>query len=211
MILDLGLIDYEEAYAIQKELVKRRKLGEIDDSVVVAEHRSVFTIGRAGNIENLLEDEDVLNNKGIKVLRVDRGGDITFHGPGQVVVYPIIDLRARDKDIHRYLRDLEEVVINFLQMYGVYAERCYGKTGVWVNNKKIASIGVAASNWVTYHGFSVNINVDLGYFSMMHPCGMKEIEATSLCRVLGRPIAMREAKYKIISKFNDAFKNAVLA
>ncbi len=194
MILDLGVIDYEEAYRIQKDMVNRRKLGEIEDSIIVAEHPSVFTIGRTGNKANLLADEDSLKRNNIKVLRVDRGGDITFHGPGQVVLYPILDLKTRGRDIHLYLRDLEEAVIIALENYSVVAKRISGRTGIWVGGEKIASIGIAASNWITYHGLSLNVNVDLAFFSMIYPCGMRDIKATSLARILGRELAMAEVK-----------------
>ena len=201
MIIDLGLIDYEDCYKVQKEFARRRKLGALDDSLIVAEHKPVFTIGRTGRMENLLEDEEALSCRGIKVLRVDRGGDITFHGPGQVVIYPIIDLRRRGKDLHKYLRDLEEISIRFLKEYSVAGRRFEGKTGVWAGDKKIASIGVGTSGWVTYHGLSVNINTDLSYFSMIYPCGMKSAMATSLAEILRREIPMPEAKAKLVSCF----------
>lgn len=192
MIIDLGLVDYEEAYRIQKEFVHRRKLSEIEDSIILAEHNPVFTMGRAGHIENMLKG-------GIKVLRVDRGGDITFHGPGQLVVYPIIDLRRYGSDLHKYLRSLEEVVIMLLKEYSVYGHRVTGKTGVWVGDKKIASIGIAATNWITFHGLSINVNTDLGFFSMINPCGMRDVKMTSLSEVLGRSVSMSALKERLLS------------
>jgi len=206
MILDLGLIDYEKACRIQKEFVNRRKIGEIDDSILFAEHDAVFTIGRSGREDNLLVSLDFLEKNNIKVLRVDRGGDITFHGPGQLLIYPILDLRERGKDLHRYLRDLEEAVIKFLSGYSITADRLEGKTGVWVAGKKIASIGVAASNWVTFHGVSVNINVDLRFFSMINPCGMKDSGVTSMGRVLGADIAMCDARQALTRSFSGIFR-----
>ena len=208
MILDLGLIDYEDAYKTQKEFVRLRKLGEINDSFLLAEHHPIFTIGRAGRIENLLERRERLSEKGIKVLRVDRGGDITFHGPGQLVVYPIIDLKKRGSDLHQYLRDLEEFIIELLKEYSVRGQRLAGRTGVWVADKKIASIGIAASNWVTFHGFSLNVNTEMGFFSMINPCGMKDLEMTSLARILGRDIGISGVKEKIGRLINA---NTVLA
>ena len=194
MIIDLGLTDYEDAYRIQKEFVARRKAGEIEDSVIVTEHSSVFTIGRIGKIANMLEREDVLKQCGIKVLRVDRGGDITFHGPGQLVIYPIVDLRNRGSDLHQYLRLLEEIAITSLRRYSVAGERVSGKTGIWVERKKIGSVGIAASNWVTFHGLSINVNVDLRFFKMINPCGMKDCAATSLETIIGRHVDMTEFK-----------------
>ncbi len=205
MILDLGLIDYEDAYRAQREFVNRRKLGEIEDSIIVAEHKPVFTIGRIGKMENLLVDDRALAEHGIKVLRVDRGGDITFHGPGQLILYPIIDLKKRRRDLHQYLRSLEDVVIRYLQGCSIRAERIYGKTGVWVKGKKIAAIGIAVSGWVTYHGLSVNLNVDLDFFSMINPCGMKDVKVTSLANILNKNVTMDEAKVNILFHFNDIF------
>ena len=198
MLIDLGQIDYEECYKIQKDMVRRRRSGEIEDSVILAEHKEVFTIGRRGEMGNVLISNDMLLSSGLKVLRVDRGGDVTFHGPGQLIVYPIINLKDAGRDLHSYLRRLEESAIRFLDDYGVNAERAQGKTGVWVSGKKIASIGVGASNWVTFHGMSVNINCDLKFFSMINPCGMKGIEMTSLERIKGRKVDMREAKDRML-------------
>ncbi len=206
MIVDLGLVDYQKAYEVQKEYVRLRKLDGIDDILMLCEHNAIFTIGRTGRIENLLADETALKERGIKVLRVDRGGDITFHGPGQLVIYPITDLRARGGDLHRYLRYLEAIIIDVLNDYSVYGERVSGHTGVWVGGRKIASIGIAASNWITFHGVSLNVNVDLKFFSMIRPCGLMGVEMTSLSQVLGRYIDMAEIKDRAI----DAF-DAVLA
>ena len=208
MLIDLGLMYYEASYVVQKEFVRLRKLREIDDSLILAEHNSVFTIGRTGVIENLLKDEGYLADKGIKVIRIDRGGDITFHGPGQLVIYPIIDLKARGGDLHRYLRDLEQFVISLLKDYSISGERLSGKTGVWVGGNKIASIGIAASNWITYHGVSLNVNTDLNFFSMINPCGMKNVKMTSIAEVLKRKIDMAEVKEKAIAQFNRVFINA---
>ncbi len=205
MIIDLGLIDYEEAYKIQRESVGRRILGEIDDSVLLAEHYPVFTIGRTGRMENMLVSEKALSGKGLKVLRVDRGGDITFHGPGQLVAYPVLDLKNRGADLHRYLRCLEEVLIGTLKNYSIRGQRLEGKTGVWVNGEKIASLGVAVKGWVTYHGLSLNVNVDLGFFSMINPCGMSEIKMTSVAGILGRTVGMDIVKEGFIVNLRKVF------
>jgi lipoic acid synthetase len=205
MIIDLGLTDYEEAYRSQMELVSKRKLGEISDSVILTEHKPVFTIGRSGGKRNLLVDEATLKARGLKVLSIDRGGDITFHGPGQTVFYPIIDLKSRGRDLHRYMRDLESVVIGFLNGYGIIAERLKDRTGVWVGPRKIASVGIGVSNWVTYHGLSVNIDVDLSYFSMIYPCGMRGAKMTSLSDILGVRIKTRETTSMLLSSFQRIF------
>ena len=205
MIIDLGLIDYEEAYGIQKETVARRKLGETDDVLIIAEHYPVFTIGRSGSRINLLADEKDLDGMGIKVLSVDRGGDITFHGPGQLVAYPIIDLGRGHRDLHMYMRHLEEAAIVFFNAYSVPAVRVAGRTGAWVSGRKVASIGVGASGWVTYHGLSINLNVDLAFFSMINPCGFKDSQAGSLDRIIGRAVDTEEAKSIFIDSFNRVF------
>jgi lipoyl(octanoyl) transferase len=205
MILDLGTIDYNDALKIQHELVNKRRLGEIHDSVIIVEHPPVFTIGRSGSRKNLLVKEEYLNRRGIRVMDVDRGGDITFHSPGQLVIYPILDLKARTKDLHKYLRTLEEVAINFLQKYDVLGRRLSDATGVWVLDKKIASIGVAAKDWVTYHGLSININNDTRFFSMINPCGIKDLKITSLKEVLAHDIPQNIAKRILLGEFNKIF------
>ena len=205
MLIDLGLIDYEECYAIQKDVVRRRRAGVIDDTLILAEHNEVFTIGRTGGMDNLLIPQDMLLSNALKVLRVDRGGDITFHGPGQLVAYPVIDLKDSDRDLHSYLRSLEEVGIRFLNEYGINAERVRGNTGVWVSGKKIASVGVGASNWVTFHGLSININFDLNFFSMINPCGIEDVEMTSMERLKGQKIPMDDVKTKTLKHFKEIF------
>ncbi len=204
MILDLGMIDYEAALKFQRELVCKRRVQEIDDCVLIVEHPPVFTIGRSGSRQNLLVGEEYLSEKGINVVDVDRGGDITFHGPGQLVSYPIIDLKERIKDLHNYLRDLEEVAIGFLKKYDVIGNRIKDATGVWVGDRKIAFIGIAAKDWVTYHGMSVNVNTNLEFFSMINPCGMKNIKVTSLKEILRREIPMYEAKKVLLNEYCSA-------
>jgi lipoate-protein ligase B len=205
MILDLGLSDYEECYRTQREMVARRKLGEIEDTLILAEHNSVFTIGRTGARKNLLVDEGYLRQKGIKVLDVDRGGDITFHGPGQLVVYPIIELKEKWRDLHKYMRSLEEVAIKFLERYSLRAERMPDRTGVWVSGKKVVSIGIGVTNWVTYHGLSVNIKPDLGFFDMIYPCGLRGARMASIEGLSGIGLSMEEAKKDILSDFDKVF------
>ncbi len=207
MILDLGLIDYEECYKTQRDMVELRKLGEIEDSLILAEHNSVFTIGRTGGRESLIVDEGYLRQKGIKVLDVDRGGNITFHGPGQLVLYPIIDLKRKWRDLHKYMRRLEDVVIKFLKRYSIRSVRHSGMTGVWVSGKKVASIGIGVSNWVTYHGVSVNVRPELEFFDMIHPCGLKGVKMSSLKSISGKDISMEEAQDAILSAFDSVFNS----
>lgn len=207
MIFDLGLIDYEECYKAQRETVARRKLGEIGDTLILAEHNNVFTVGRTGCKANLLVDEAYLRQQGIKVLDVDRGGDITFHGPGQLVVYPVIKLKEKWRDLHKYMRNLEDVAIKFLKRYSVRSGRKPGRTGVWVSGRKVASIGIGVSNWVTYHGLSVNIKPDLEFFDMIYPCGLRDARVTSLSALCGKEISMEEAKDAILSDFDSVFNS----
>ncbi len=202
MIVDLGLVDYEEAYRVQLDMVVRRRLHEIDDSLVIAEHNAVITIGRSGaktRSENLLVDEDVLGEYGIKVLTVDRGGDITLHAPGQLIVYPIVDLKRKARDLHLYMRNLEDAIIDCVRHFNISAFRVPTKTGVWVTvTEKIASIGIASVDWVTYHGLSLNVNVNLEYFTMIRLCGFKDVEATSMKEVLRKGVDIEEVKHVMV-------------
>ncbi|MFH1189416.1 MAG: lipoyl(octanoyl) transferase LipB [Candidatus Omnitrophota bacterium] len=206
MILDLGLTDYERSYRAQREAVSRRRLGEIEDTLILAEHKNVFTMGRTGSADSLLIDKGSLREIGISVLNVDRGGGITFHGPGQLVVYPVIRLRDKWRDLHKYMRALEDVAIKFLERYSLRPERAPGRTGVWVSGKKVVSIGIGVSGWVTYHGMSVNINPDLGFFDMIYPCGLRGVKMTSLKELNGIDLPMEEAKERIVSDFDRVFK-----
>ncbi len=205
MILDIGLVPYEESFRLQDEMVRKRKNGEVGDSLLITEHKSVFTVGRRTGWDNLLVSEVLLKKNGISVVRTDRGGDITFHGPGQLIIYPILDLKKRTRDLHKYLRDLEEVAIGFLNEYSIPAGRVSGRTGVWTTGKKIAFIGIAASDWITYHGMSINVNIALDYFSMINPCGMADIEVTSIKRMLGHDISIDRAKIMLVSHFEHVF------
>ncbi len=221
MIVDLNVVDYEDAYKLQTEMVMRRIVGEIGDSLIIAEHFPVFTLGRLGKIENLLVAGESLARAGVKVLRVDRGGDITFHGPGQIVAYPIIDLRDKGMDLHGYLRTLEGVVIDLLRDYSIAATRIDGRTGVWVNGGKIASIGIAVRRWVTYHGLSLNVHVDPAFFSMINPCGFRDVRAINLKDVVSGALEIEEVKKGLIHhlerEFNlermhdNSFSSAVMA
>lgn len=205
MIIDLGLTDYEKCYRTQKEMAARRRLGEIEDTLILAEHNNVFTVGRMGARKNLLVHTDYLRERGVKVLNVDRGGDITFHGPGQLLIYPIIELKDKWRDLHKYMRSLEDVAIKFLERYSLEPGRMPGLTGVWVSGKKVVSIGIGVTNWVTYHGLSINIKPDLGFFDMIYPCGLRGVKMASLESLTGKDISMEEAKIDILSDFEKVF------
>jgi lipoate-protein ligase B len=202
-VLDLGRVPYEKAWKYQKELVESRRRGEIGDSLVFVEHLPVLTLGRAWKRQNVLADALALTEKGVEVYEVERGGDVTYHGPGQVVGYPIVNLADRGRDLHRYLRDLEEVIIRVVGSYGLGAGRKVGITGVWVGEEKVCAFGVAVKSWVSYHGFALNVNTDLSYFSLINPCGIQDKGVTSLAKLLGHWVDPEEVKAKIAESFAD--------
>ena len=204
-VIDLGLIDYKKAYKAQLEFLMNRQLNEMSDALILLEHPHVYTIGRLGSKSNLLINQRELKKKEIFVYEMDRGGDITYHGPGQLVAYPIMNLKLLNLRIIDYLRKLEESVIRFLEGFGVNSTRKEGLTGVWVRDKKIASIGIGIKKWVTYHGISININSDLDYFNLINPCGIRKLRMTSLASVLDKRIDMHSAKRTFIESFMEVF------
>ena len=204
-VLNLGLVNYEKAYYLQKRLHKFRREGRIDDVLILLEHEPVVTIGRRGKKDNILVSEEFLQSKGIRVFEIDRGGDVTLHCPGQLVGYPILDLKFHGENIHRYLRNLEEVIIRSLKVYGIDGQRIENHTGVWVGEKKIASIGIGIKGWVTFHGFSLNINSDLSYFSLIRPCGFESRAVTSMSEILGSPVEPKDFHYQLIEHFGKVF------
>ena len=204
----LGIIDYKKALDLQLSLVDKRKHGEIGDTILLLEHPPTFTIGRKGDIENLLIDSEKLTRKGIHLERISRGGDITFHGPGQLVGYPIIDLTNFERNVHRYLRNLEVVIILTLNDFGIRGERIQELTGVWVDGEKIASIGVGIRKWITYHGFALNVNTDLSYFDHIVACGIPNVKVTSMVKTLGteKRTKMTEVENSIVKAFTTVFE-----
>lgn len=183
-VCNLGRTRFAEAWDLQRQLFQLRLDGRIPDVLLLTEHEPVYTIGKSGSEDHLIGNQEFLRQQGVEVLWIDRGGDITYHGPGQLVAYPIIDLQNFYLDVHRYLRDLEEAIILALQEYGVSAGRDPRYTGVWVAGKKIAAIGVKVSRWITMHGVAVNVNPDLRYFDWIVPCGISDRGVTSLEKVL---------------------------
>ena len=202
---DLGLTRYADALAHQRELQAQRKAREIADTLLLTEHRPVFTLGRFADGGNLLVPEAALSARGIEYVRVERGGDITYHGPGQLVVYPILNLNTFGRDVHRYIRGLEETAIRLLDGYGVQGERRRGTPGVWVGPRKIASVGVHISRWVTMHGIAINIDMDLTPFELINPCGLAGMEMTSIAQELARPIPVADAKARYPNIFGEVF------
>jgi len=188
----LGHVEYREALEIQLRRIDHRAAGEVPDTLLLLTHPHVYTLGRAGNDANLLVPKDALALEGISVERVGRGGDITYHGPGQLVGYPIFLMKK--PDVHRFVRSIEAALIEALAVFGVHAGRIEGLTGVWVGGKKIASIGVGIRKWVTYHGFALNVTTDLSYFRRIRLCGLEGREATSIAEVTGAAPAMEEVR-----------------
>ena len=199
--LDWGRSDYALARQRQEDLVAQRNAGEIGDTLVFTEHDPVFTVGvRPGANQHLLWTPAQLRERGVAVVSTNRGGDITFHGPGQVVGYPIVHLGPR-KDLHAYLRFLEQVLINTVGTFGLAASRRPGLTGIWLDRRKVAAIGVAVKKWTTYHGFALNVNPDLGLFAGIVPCGIADGTVTSLQAELGRELDLAEVKVVLAAEF----------
>jgi lipoyl(octanoyl) transferase len=208
-VIDLGLIGYAEAWELQKRAVAARKAGLIEDVLLLCEHPHVITLGRSGNRSNLLAGENVLRQKGVEYFETSRGGDITYHGPGQVVGYPILNLGAIKRDVVWYVRTLEELMIRVTADFGVAAQREAGKTGIWVGEdaatEKLGAIGVHISRWVTSHGFAYNVATDLRYFDLIVPCGIAERKATSLEKLLGRCVSLNVVKPRLATHFGEVF------
>ena len=221
---DLGLLDYQEAWELQESILRvavglklaagpKAKPQKVDTQhhLLMVEHPHVYTLGKSGKESNLLINEDERSQRGIQYFKTNRGGDITYHGPGQVVGYPIFDLEKFRTDINWYLRTMEEVIIALLAEYGLEGGRIKGATGVWLDTKsnnprKICAMGVRCSRWVTMHGFAFNVNIDLGYFDHIVPCGIDDKGVTSLQAELGRQVSMEEVKTKLKQLFAQEFE-----
>jgi len=207
--VDLGLIAYAEAYALQRRIVAARKADAIEDVFLVCEHPHVITQGRNGKREHLLVSEHVLRQKGVEFYESSRGGDITYHGPGQIVGYPIFNLGAIRRDVVWYVRMLEETMIRATAEFGIAAKRLGGKTGIWVDHgsteEKLGAIGVHVSRWVTSHGFAYNISTDLRFFDLIVPCGIADRKATSLEKLLGRAVGQSEVAPRLAKHLGELF------
>ena len=206
--VDLGRIGYSRAMELQQVVVEQRKRGEIPDQLLIVEHPHVITMGRNGHSENLLASPELLQRAGIDFHPTDRGGDVTYHGPGQIVGYPIVDLRDWKRDVGAYLRALEQVLIEALAEFGIAAGRMQGATGVWVDGAKVAAMGVHISRWVTSHGFALNVDPDLNYFRYIVPCGLRQ-PVTSM-RALGCPAGREEVTAAIAGAFARVFGRAIM-
>lgn len=213
-VYDLGHAPYKPVWDLQKRvqqsLIKqKREEGStkkpLNDILFFVEHPHVYTLGKSGNSAHLLKDLSELSNIDAEYIEIDRGGDITYHGPGQIVGYPILDLDQHFTDIHKYLRYLEEVIIRTCEEFGIQAGRIEGLTGVWVGQKKICAMGIRCSRWVTMHGFALNVNTDLSYFQHIVPCGIEDKEVTTISKCVGQPIEENQVKKIIAKHFADVF------
>lgn len=198
-------MDYKQAWDLQHEVFSKRVKNETDDTFFMLEHPHTYTLGKVAEKENLISSEVQLKELGVSVYEIDRGGDITYHGPGQIVGYPIIKLSEWKEDTHEYLRGLEEVIMNVCSDYGLTTHRNSKYTGVWIEERKIAAIGIKVSRWTTMHGFAFNINTDLNYFGGIIPCGIRDKEVTSFKKELGKEIEIDEVKENLAKKFKDFF------
>jgi len=209
IVYQLGLIGYSDAYYLQRELHQRISDGEVTDTLLLLEHPPTITIGKSSKLENVLASQAQLTKEGITLFFVGRGGDVTYHGPGQLVAYPIIDLRKRGRDVHKYLRDLEEVIIRTLNDFGIKSCRDVAHAGVWINNEEIAAIGLSIRRWVTMHGFALNVNTDLEPFSLINPCGFSDRRATSMSHLLSQKISMAALTERLLAHFAQVFNTQI--
>jgi lipoyl(octanoyl) transferase len=204
----LGLVPYDEALAMQRQLVEERRAGRVPDLLLLLQHPAVITLGVKGDggRANIVAADERLAELGIAVQETGRGGDVTYHGPGQIVGYPILDLKPDRCDVHRYVRDLEEVMIRVCADYGVTAGRIKGLTGTWVGAEKIGAIGVRLSRWITSHGFAFNVSTDLDHFKLIVPCGISDRGVTSLERATGRHLSLSEVEGAVVRRFQEMFE-----
>lgn len=209
--MDLGLRDYCSTFQLQRDLHGRRQSGEILDTLILVEHPACLTLGRSAHLENIRADATGLRRRGIAVYETDRGGDVTYHGPGQLVLYAIIDLEGYGRDVHEHVRRLEQVVIEVIASYGVYGTRVEEYPGVWTSGGKIAAIGVAARRWVTLHGVALNVSPDMTHFSCIVPCGISDRPVVSLAELLGESVDMAEVKARAMASFERVFQVSLFA
>jgi lipoyl(octanoyl) transferase len=204
--VDLGRLDYDAAFALQKREVERLQRDDGDDVLLFVEHPHVITVGRNADGSALVSDRRLIEARGARVVATDRGGDVTYHGPGQMVGYPILRLANGRRDIRRYVADLEEVLIDAVADFGIEAARHPVHRGVWVDDRKIASLGIRISRWVTMHGFALNVSTDLSFFSLMNPCGIMGCTMTSMEKELGTAVAMAAVRDRVIAHFGRVFE-----
>ncbi len=204
-VIDLGRNPYRETWDYQKELHRKRLRGEIPDTLILVEHPHVYTLGKNARENNLVAGKQFLQNKGVEVVNVDRGGDITYHGPGQIVGYPIFNLRDHDMGVKRYVDQVEQVMIDTCAEFNIKAQRIDGLTGVWVGTNKVAAIGIRVSKWTTYHGFALNVETDLSLFTGIIPCGIVDKGVTRMID-LNPAATVQKVKKVVIGKFEKIFQ-----
>ncbi len=204
--INLGLMDYGEAWELQHRLWSMRVEGKVPDLLLLLEHPHVITLGRRGDRSHLIASQEILGAMKIPIFHVERGGDVTYHGPGQMVVYPILNLKDYGYRLIRYVGQLEEVILSVLRDFGVEGKRDSSNRGVWVDGDKIASIGVAIKRWVSFHGIALNYATDLKYFELINPCGLEEVKITSMEKILGKEISRERLFDRIASHFRQVFQ-----
>ena len=205
-LFNLGLIEYKKAWDLQLDLWAKRVEGRVPDLLLFLEHPHVLTLGRRGNRTHLLASSEILTKRNIPVFHIERGGDVTYHGPGQLVVYPILDLKEYGWNLVRYIEQLEEVIIRTLSDFGISAKRDSLNRGVWVDRQKIASVGVAVKRWVSFHGFALNYETDLTYFDLINPCGLEGIRMTSMSKTLGANVSRDRLYQRVHFHFEQVFE-----
>ena len=205
-IIDLGLIDYKEAWDLQHHLWEKRVAGGVPDLLLLLEHPHVITLGRRGNRSHLIASAEVLEDMKIPLFHIERGGDVTYHGPGQLVAYPILDLKSYGYRVIRYVDQLEEVLLRVLRDFGIEGKRDPLNRGVWVNGDKIASVGVTIKRWVSFHGFALNYDTDLTYFDLIHACGLEGQKMISMANILGKKVSRERLVERFIFHFGEVFQ-----
>lgn len=205
-IIDLGLIDYKKAWDLQHHLWSERVEERLPDLLLILEHPHVITLGRRGDRSSLLASPEVLKEKGIPLFQVERGGEVTYHGPGQLIGYPILNLKGYGFRVAQYVDELEEIIIRTLREFGIEGRRDARNRGVWVQDKKIASIGIAIQRWVSFHGFALNYQTELKYFDLIYPCGLKGVKMTSMEEILGKKISRSLLVERILFHFKEIFR-----
>jgi len=206
LVYDLGLVDYHKGLLLQEKLLSSRKCGVISDVLLLLQHPSVFTMGRSGIVENIIVPEETLVKEGIPVFHTNRGGDITYHGPGQLVGYPILNLRDDGLTVHQYVWNLEELVIRTLADFRIGGHRISGRRGVWVGRQKICSLALRISREVSMHGFALNVNTNLKYFTYIIPCGITGVSITSVSKLLGHEVEIGEIQENLLRHFSQVFR-----
>ncbi len=208
-VVDLGQQDYYQVWNMQKALHAKRVDGAIVDTLLLVEHNPVITLGKSGKSDNILIPETLLKEKGVDFYQIERGGDATYHGPGQLVGYPIFNIKERLAGIRSFIEKIEEVIIATLDRFSIKADKKEKMIGVWVGSGKICSIGIAVKKWVSFHGFALNVNTDLQYFDLIHPCGFKNIKMTSMAEILKKNVSMNAVKDRVIEGFSVVFENGI--